>query len=636
MADGKGYTNKILRVDLSTGELKDVPTESYTGRFLGGRGIAAKVHWDEVSPETDAFDPENRLCVMTGPLCGVPGFATSRWQVSGKSPLYNTFSYCNLGGAWGAQLKFAGYDGLILHGKSDRLVSLMIDDGKVELKDANELKGKGAIQTREKLKENYGKSFRVVAVGAAGENMVSFSTLLADSDSCGSGGLGAVMGSKNLKAIAVRGGGKVEVADDEEVANLRKLVRDSKSKPREWVSMLSKEQIKKQICFGCIDGCIRQTFSPSTGDAGKYMCQSALFYEIRAQRYYGEVTEVSYHANKMCDDYGMDTRAVETMIMWLSRAFRAGVLSEEETGLPFSKMGSREFIQTLLHNIAFRDGFGDVLAHGTVKAAEIVGQDSDRFITDYMIATGENEVYGPRLYITTGLLYAMEPRMPIQQLHEISIINMQWAARELGQDDNYLTSEVLREIGAKFWDSELAADYSTYEAKAQAAAKIQDRQYAKEALIVCDFSWPILHSPATSDHVGDPTLESRICAAVTGLDIDEQGLYRVGERIFNLQRAILVREGKKGREHDSLEEFCFTVPLKGDYGNPECLVPGKDGKSFSRKGMVVDRSEFEKMKDEFYQIRHWDVSTGLQTRAQLEDLDLGDVAETMAREGLLA
>jgi aldehyde:ferredoxin oxidoreductase len=123
---------------------------------------------------------------------------------------------------------------------------------------------------------------------------------------------------------------------------------------------------------------------------------------------------------------------------------------------------------------------------------------------------------------------------------------------------------------------------------------------------------------------------------VTGLDIDEQGLYRVGERIFNLQRAILVREGKKGREHDSLEEFCFHVPLKGDYGNPECIVPGKDGKPFSRKGMVVDRGEFEKMKDEFYQIRRWDVSTGLQTRAQLEDLDLTDVAETLASEGLLA
>jgi len=131
-------------------------------------------------------------------------------------------------------------------------------------------------------------------------------------------------------------------------------------------------------------------------------------------------------------------------------------------------------------------------------------------------------------------------------------------------------------------------------------------------------------------------MESRICATVTGLEIDEPELYRLGERIFNLQRAILVREGKKGREHDSLAEFCYSVPLKGDYGNPECLVPGKDGKPFSRKGMVVDRDEFERMKDEFYQIRGWDIATGLQTRAQLEGLDLADVAETMEHAGLLA
>jgi len=322
--------------------------------------------------------------------------------------------------------------------------------------------------------------------------------------------------------------------------------------------------------------------------------------------------------------------------MWLSRCFRAGILTEEGTGIPLSKMGSREFIQTLLHRTAFREGFGDVLAQGTVKAAEIVGQDSHQYIKDYMIDTGENEVYGPRLYIATGLLYAMEPRMPIQQLHEISVICMLWAAREQGLIDNYLTSDVIRKIGHRFWGSELAPDLSTYEAKAPAVVRIQDRQYAKEALIVCDFSWPIIHSPATPDHVGDPTLESRICSAVTGMDVDESVLYGLGERLFNLQRAILVREGQKGREHDTLSEFCFTAPLKGDYGNPECLVPGKDGEPFSRKGMVVDRGEFEKMKDEFYKLRGWDVTTGLQTKEKLADLNLTDVAETMDREGLLA
>jgi len=136
--------------------------------------------------------------------------------------------------------------------------------------------------------------------------------------------------------------------------------------------------------------------------------------------------------------------------------------------------------------------------------------------------------------------------------------------------------------------------------------------------------------------MGDPTLESRICAAVTGRDVDEEGLYKIGRRVFNLQRAILAREGRNGREGDSLPEFEYTVPLKGDFGNPNCMVPGKDGEPFYRKGMVVDRGEFERMKDEYYETRGCDVSTGLQRQAELEELGLGDVAKTLEREGLLA
>jgi aldehyde:ferredoxin oxidoreductase len=226
------------------------------------------------------------------------------------------------------------------------------------------------------------------------------------------------------------------------------------------------------------------------------------------------------------------------------------------------------------------------------------------------------------MFITTALFYAMEPRLPIQQLHEISILGMLWAARAAGYDNNYITSQVFRAIANRFWGSEIAADFSTYEGKSLAAARIQDRQYAKESLILCDFIWPIMHTGITDDHVGDPTLESKVYSAVTGREIDEEGLYMIGERIFNLQRAILVREGHKGRVDDTLEEFNFDIPLKGDFLNEDCLLPGEDGKPFSRKGMVLDRKGFEKMKDEYYSIRGWDVSTGLQTLEKLRELKL--------------
>ena len=635
-----GYAGKILRVNLSTGAITTVPTENYASRFLGGRGIALKIYWDEVHPQIDALDPENRLIFMSGPICGLPGFAGSRWQICGKSPILNQFSYSNLGGAWGVQLKFAGYDGLVISGKADKLVYMVIDNGKVELKDAAYLEGRGAIDTRHLLKEELEKSFCVVAIGPAGENKAKFATLTADLDASGSSGFGAVMGAKNLKAIAVRGQGKVEIADKETVRLLRKEVRQLKSEPFVWPSMLPQAQLKKELCFGCINGCMRMKYHPEEGRAGKYCCQSAGYYEIRAQRYYGEVNDVPYQATKLCDDYGIDTRAVETMMMWLSRCHKAQILSDEGTEIPLSKMGSLEFIQTLLHKIAFREGFGDVLAEGTIKAAKAVGKISEQLITDYMIKTGEDSPYGPRMHITTGLLYATEPRMPIQQLHEIGLPVLLWALRENGMSDtlmqnNYMTSDVIRAISKKFWGDEIAADFSTYQGKALCAAKIQDRQYAKESLILCDFSWPINHSRSTQDHVGDPTLESRICSAVTGAEIDEQGLNKVGEKVFNLQKAVLAREGRSGRGCDEPEEFNFAVPLKSEFGNPGCLVPGKNGEVFSRKGLVLDRSEFEKMKDEYYEIRGWDVATGLQTKAKLEELGLGDITKTLQNEELI-
>jgi aldehyde:ferredoxin oxidoreductase len=637
-----GYAGNILRVNLSTGDVNKVPTAYYEDLFLGGRGIAAKVYWDEVPPGIKAFDAENRLIFITGPVGGVPGFAGSRWQVCGKSPINNQFSYCNLGGSWGAELKFAGYDGLVVYGKADKPVYLWVDDDRVEIREAAHLVSRGAIYSRQKIKEELGKSVRVVAVGSAGDNMVTFATVLADNDATGSGGLGAVMGSKNLKAIAVRGSSrKVEVADPERARKLREwLRREAKDRPGLYSTVIpavvDPDRLKKDVCYGCISGCMRANYTAMSGVTGKFMCQAGLLYQARAQRYYGELNEVPFEANKLCDEYGVDTRAVETMIMWLSRCYQAKLLTDEQTGIPLSKLGSREFIETFLWKVAHRDGFGDLLAEGTHKAAETLGIKGQALLTDYITSTGSNAIYGPRLYITTGLFYATEPRLPIQQLHEISALAMFWALGAMGMDNIYVTSDVMRAIGKRFWGSEIAADFSTYEGKALAAAKIQDRQYAKECLILCDFYWPIIHSAPSEDHVGDPTLESQVCAAVTGREVDEKGLYEIGERVLNLQRAILAREGHQGREYDSLEEFNFTIPLKGDYGNPNCIVPGKDGEVFSRKGMVVERDQFEKMKDEYYQIRGWDVATGFQRKARLEKLNLGEVANKLESAGLLA
>ncbi|KAF0123671.1 MAG: Tungsten-containing aldehyde ferredoxin oxidoreductase Aor [bacterium] len=623
MSKLKGYTGSILRIDLSARKIYKTPTMEYADLFIGGRGIGCKIYWDEVPPEADAFHPENRMIFLTGPLCGIPGFAGARWQVCAKSPLHNRFSYCNLGGSWGVYLKFAGYDALVVHGKADRPIYLYINNDVVEIRDASCFWTKGAIDTREALKKELGNSFRIVSIGPAGENRVTFAILLADNDATGGSGLGAVMGSKNLKAIAVYGKGKVDVASPERAKELKKRVSElTRGMTLSLPTVFASDKIKKDSCYGCTHECIRSTFHGKSGRKGKFMCQAALFYQTRAQRYYGEDNEVPFEATKLCDNYGLDTHPVETMIMWLSRCYNANVLNEKQTALPLSKIGSLEFVEKLIRDISRRDGFGDLLANGTHRAAGALGPSAKNLIKDYITRTGYNPVYGARMFITTALFYAMEPRLPIQQLHEISILGMLWAAQAAGHDNNYITSQVFRVIADRFWGSKIAADFSTYEGKALAAAKIQDRQYAKESLILCDFIWPIMHTGITEDHVGDPTLESKVYSAVTGKEIDEEGLYGIGERIFNLQRAILIREGHKGREDDTLEDFNFDIPLKGDFLNEDCLLPGEDGKPFSRKGMVLDRKGFDKMKDEYYHIRGWDVSTGLQTLGKLRELKL--------------
>jgi aldehyde:ferredoxin oxidoreductase len=643
-----GYAGRILSLDLSTGSVEETPTESYSPLFLGGRGIAAKIYWDEVPPDISPFDPQNRLIFITGPVTATTGFCGSRWQVCGKSPLHNSFSYCNLGGNWGAQLKRAGYDGLVVSGQAEGPVYLWITNHGVEIRTADHLSGQGAITCRETLRGELGRTVSVVAIGPAGENGVVFANLIADKNASGSGGLAAVMGAKNLKAIAVKGEGKVLPADAKRVLALKeRSLAIMSGLDEEFVSGVipfrdpnTLEKTKKDVCYSCTGHkCIRKSYRMDDGQKGKFMCASSYFYMVWATIHYGESTDVPFLAAQLCDDYGIDTHVMEPLLLWIVLCRDAGILTEEETGLPLSKLGSLEFIDALVKKISYREGIGDILAEGTQKAAKALGREAQNLTGDFINRHDHRPFYGPRAYLTTGLFHAMEPRLAIQQLHEVVTVVMRWSLNELQKPEKPgVTTATMRAIAKRFWGSELAADFSTWDGKALAAAKIQDRQHAKESLILCDFNWPIMYSEATHDNVGDPTLESQICSAVTGREVDEEGLYRIGARVFNLQRAILIREGWQGRAGDALDEYEFSSPASQmeALGNPEALIPGKDGQTMSRQGLVVDRKQFEEMKDEFYTLRGWDIKTGLQKKTTLEELDLADVAETMEAGGFLA
>jgi aldehyde:ferredoxin oxidoreductase len=631
----RGYAGRILRVDLATGKTGIVETAQYASLLLGGRGIAAGIYWDEVPPSIPASDPANRLIVTTGPLAGIPALGGSRWAVCAKSAVGERehFCYGNLGGSFGAELRFAGFDGLVIQGKADAPVMIVIQGASVSIVSAADLWGKGAVDARESVKARLGERTKVFAIGPAGENLVPFATILADGDASCSGGMGAVMGSKNLKAVAVRGEhAPVDVADPDALREIARRVRGfGRGNVKVWGFdfMAHGPKTKKMPCYGCMASCLRVRYTADNGESGKFMCQSRFFYSPYAWLFYGEDNDVPYLANRACDQYGVDTWKLQEIVDWLVRCAEAGALTEERTGLPLSKVGSMEFIDALVPMVALRRGFGELLARGALAAARELGEPALSQWHPY-------DPYEPRFYNINTYLFPFEPRQPLPQLHEAGLALSQWASWRKGVEGAHITTEVFRGIARRFWGGEAAADLTTLAGKALAARLIQDRQHAKECLIVCDWMFPVVDIPTSGDHVGDPGIESAILQAVTGGLWTREGLDRVGERLFNLQRAILLREGHRAREEDVLHSEWHDKPLEEHIGDPECLVPTADGGTATRLGARIEMTEYLRERDEYYRLRGWDAASGLQTRCLLGTLGLPHVAESLAGKGLLA
>jgi aldehyde:ferredoxin oxidoreductase len=404
----------------------------------------------------------------------------------------------------------------------------------------------------------------------------------------------------------------------------------------EFVTMLDAPSLtrKQSICYGCIRGCGRSTMETADGIKAKFSCQNAGFYRYAADDYYGKRTDVSFHATRLTLNYGLDTHALAAIVRWLMDCYDSGVLTEENTGIPLSKYGCWEYVETLVKKISLREGFGDVLARGVHQAAEAVGGKARELLTDYTDKNGQKMVYGPRLFNVSAILYATEPRMTLPTLHEMVMPVGQWIMWVKGMESAYLSYDRLREIGRRFWGSDLAFDFSTYEGKAITAKRIQDKISAEESLILCGFFYPLRSCDYTESHEGDPTIENKLYSAVTGIETNEEELNRIGERVFNLVRAVLTREDPRGRWIDEIPEFNFTVPIETEGRNTELLVPGKNGEPISKKGTMVDRNKFAQMMGEYYELRGWD-KKGLQTKQKLVELDLGDVAEGLDQRGLV-
>lgn len=633
-----GWTNRILHVNLTNSEIEAISTEPYAERFLGGRGIASRIYWERVTPQTKAFDPENHLIFMTGPLVAVGAQAATRLSVVGKSPMTfpEGFCYGNIGGFVGAEMKKAGFDGIVIEGCAPKPVYLWVHDGEAELRDASLLSGQGAYRTGEILREFHGEKVRFITTGVAGERRVRTAVVFASHHSTSSGGFGAVMGAKNFKALAIRGNGRPSVYNPDRLKELNRYTirigRRLSSAVSPFIRLTHHEHLLKRIgkggCYQCGMDCLRGTYRCGNRLEGHRKCQSMEYYMPWRYSQEDEPLETFFNAPALANDYSIDTWELVSIIDWLYACFQSGNLTEKETGMPLSRVGTSEFLEKLLHSIAYREGFGDVLAEGLWRAGQKVSKEA-RALFDYRIApVGRNDAFPPRAFVVNALLYPMEPRIDHNILHELSYVMGQWAENQVQPGTTPVTGKLIHDIARVFWGSYEAGDVSSYEGKALAAKKIQNRTYIKESLGLCDFAYPITYSENTPDHLGDPDIEAKTFTAVTGLSGEDIDKY--GERICNLQRAILMREGREAPKADFPQDFNFTEPLKTTMIGRKLIVPGPGEQAIDPTGRSLDRDQFIVMLKEYYRLRGWDEETGIPRAKTLQALGLSDLTTTFS------
>ena len=611
-----GYANCILRVNLSNGKIKKEPLdEGLVKAFLGGRGAALKLFYDEVPAGIDPLGEQNKLIFMTGPLTGTGVPTAGRYDVVAKSPLTSLFGAASGGGHFGAELKFAGYDGVVVEGAAPKPVTLVIRDDAVELRDATHLWGRSTSDTEKMLKEELGdRKVKVACIGPAGENLVRFAAIINDGTrAAGRCGLGAVMGAKKLKAIAVRGTKDVHVSDFdglmEMLDRLRELGRyetlaiglstygtasivsyvhaiggfpthNFKSQfdyeeiePIDQESIREQLVLKKSACFGCPIGCGRLSRIPEGNYAGE-LGEGPEYEHINtlAGRCGCYDLNALMKAHNLCNELGMDGITAGGVIGFAMECYEHGILTRESTGGLELRWGDGDVVVELLERIARRDGIGNLLAEGTRRAAERIGRGAEKYA---MHVKGlEFPGYEPRAMKGAALSFATANRGAdhLGALMTLVDFGMATPLAMVTVDPLELSSEKVRLV-----------------------KELEDWMQILDSAIICKFFGVLLRKEELAS----------LISLVTGFDFSVEVLERIGERIWNLERLFNLREGLRGREDDRLPDRFYEEPLpKG-----------------AASGEVVPKEEFERRLSEYYELRGWD-ENGIPTPEKLKELGL--------------
>ncbi len=633
---------KIAYIDLSTGkiEIKPIPIE-VRKKFLGGRGLDAYLLYNHTEKGCDPLGPKNTLMISGGFLTATCASATARTHIMAKSPLTGLLGSANMGGFFAPELAWAGFHHLVIKGKAKKPVYIWIHNGEIEIRDANGLWGKTTTETQWAIrKELNDEEIKSLVIGPAGENLVRFANVMTGiKNSGGRSGMGAVMGSKNLKAVAVRGTMDIKIAYPIDALNYNKRfidqivsskvsqtqgtlgtpfiwgatnswggirTRNFQYNQLEYADDIEPERIDEIAtetmgpyhmvsCFGCQVHCRAQYKIPTGPYAGKYdegpeyTSQGAFGGEVDCKS-----AETVLTGNHLVDQYGMDNLETGSIISWAMELYELGIITQKDTDGLDLRFGNDEAVIEMIHRICFRKGWiGDTLADGGIPASEKIGKKS----FDYLIQvkgmsnlhSDERATPGLALGIATGSRGSdhLRSRPAIDLYH--------------------LPEEILRKIYSTPipYDGPLSSEHTSYVGKSWMVFWQENCYMAVDCLGICKYH--TLFLGATHPNFED---WPKVIYYNTGLEITPEEIWEIAERSSNVERLFNLREGlqrtdlKKG---DLLNHRYFDEPCRR--GAPDVV------------GSKLDRKKFKKMIDEFYQHHGWD-ENGVPTPETLKRLGL--------------
>lgn len=620
-----GYTGRILRIDLSE---KTFAEESLSPgvaqQYMGGAGFGLKYLFDEVAAGTDPLGPDNRLIFAPGPLTGTDTPCASRMAVTAKSPLTGAVGMALSGGFFPAELKFAGYDALIVEGKAAEPTYVVIGDGKVSFRSAQGLWGTHTSDCQQLLKDDlHDQAVRVACIGPGGENQSLLACIINERRAVGRKGLGAVMGAKNLKAVAVRGKNTVPIADEERFkearAEMRRQMRESPVlypsfakvgtpmvvdltsemgifAAKNWqatgaflpietlgVEAQQAQNVGRNPCQGCPVACSQLKLAQDGPHRG-ILAEGPEFetiYALGGQTGIENLDSV-IAADRLCDELGIDTMSAGVAIGFAMELFERGILSEKDTGGYSLRFGDEEAEMRLLGDIAYRTGLGQLLADGVKRAAEKLGGDAARYA-----------------------MHVKGLELPAYDVRGAKAHGLNYATSYVGADHNrgYAFQEI---FGIPVPEE---VDRFAIEGKGRLCKWNQD---VRTATCDCPTMCAFLLDTALPGTAAENT--AALMEAATGLSFSAEDVVRVGERVNNLARCFNIREGFT-RADDTLPERLLTEPIK-------------EGNS---KGHYIPQADLDSMLDEYYEARGW-TREGTPSAGKLTELGLGEIAAGLGIE----